>query len=82
MFCSVIRGLLHGEPAMGYAVGTQGMKFRDSQLQSVVAEKIGDGFIQLGLFPFQQVRPRRGLEPFLQTYNLVAHDVNTTARID
>ncbi len=82
MFFRLIPCLLHGEPAMGYAVGTQSLKFGDPELQSVVAEKIGYSFIQLGLFPFQQVRSRRGLEPFLQTYNLVAHDVNTTARID
>ena len=58
------------------------MQFRHPQLKRVVAEQVGYRFIQLGLLPFQQVSTCRGLEPFLQTYNLVAHDVTTTARID
>jgi hypothetical protein len=30
--------------------------------------------------PFQQVTPCRCLEPILQIYNLMAHEVNTAAR--
>jgi hypothetical protein len=35
----------------------------------------------LRTLPLQQVLPCRGLEPVMQFYNLVAHEVNTATRI-
>ena len=73
--------LLRGQPAVRHAVMLQSRQRRQTQLQRVVAKNISHRPAHLGLLPVQQVPSGGGVQPVLQTYNLIAHEVNTAARI-
>ena len=52
-------------PALGHAIGTQGIHAQAAHLQGVVAKGVGHGLLELGLFPVAQVTARRGIEPIV-----------------
>ena len=58
-----------------------GLKSYDCWLMFDGDEQIGHGIIQMCLFPFEQVTARGGLEPMVQTYNLIAHEPACVARL-
>ncbi len=69
------------QPAVRHAVGGQPFNLGQTQLQGVKSKHIGHGQIELGTLPRQQVTPRGRREPVMQTYNLIAHEVNPTTRL-
>ena len=52
-----------------------------AELQRVVAEDVAHGLVELRLLPGQQVAARRCFEPTLHSYNLVAHEAHSAARL-
>jgi hypothetical protein len=60
---------------MRHAVVRQALQLRHPQLQSMKAKHISHHCIGLALFPSQHIAPGIRLEPILQIYNPVAHDI-------
>ena len=51
-------GVQH-DTAIRHAIFAQGIELRHTQLQSVITEQVGDNQVELRLFPFEHIPPRR-----------------------
>ena len=61
------------QPLVGHAVGTQGVKFAQPQLQRVKSKHIAERLVKTRLLPGQHVSARRSFQPVRQTYNFRVH---------
>src|SRR5450755_836086 len=75
--------LFSRHPPVRHAIGAQGLEFDEPELQRVKTEQVGDGLIQVALFPFEQVATGGGLQPLGQTYNRAAlrHEPDRSPRL-
>ena len=63
------------QPAVRHPVGSERIDLWQTELQRMKTEHIGYGQVKLLALPRQQVLPKRGAKPMLQTYNLVIHEI-------